>query len=337
MKDKNQLKHFVILLFGIMALFVCMIGFAILFMSGNRTVQTDSDEALQQQITDYASAQNNKMDENQVLPSIAQEAIVPGGIDSEGQEDASSTESAEPEAISQSANVVTPEEENDVSYSKEYILQEMTPYFADNNLEAIWDLAHLKRYIRLSAELKGTDTYYYQGDVDSDGAPHGVGLAIYEDNTYYYGSWAHGKRSGDGRWYRFYINSPDKVTKNKKYLAHSYAGEWKDDLPNGGGAEHYDVDVSQFDAWERILQNVVGNFTNGLYDGEMYANTIDSIGRTEEWNATVENGVFTLWRDMSSIGECSVWKKKDAEDTYMDIDQSENKNQGLRELFQSDK
>lgn len=140
-------------------------------------------------------------------------------------------------------------------------------------------------------------------------------------------------RSGDGRWWRFYIDDIGAKTTKKKFQSHSYSGAWSNDLPNGQGSEHYDVDISQLSSKDRVIQNVVGNFTNGLYDGEMYANTIDYTGNVEEWGGTAHQGVLDLWRDMSSIGECSVWQNKQDNDLYLDIDKSENKNQGMRELL----
>ena len=105
-------------------------------------------------------------------------------------------------------------------------------------------------------------------------------------------------------------------------------------MPNGEGAEHYDIDNSKIENSKKlIIVNVIGNFTDGLYDGEMYANTLDRIGNTEEWYAVAKKGVFELWRDMSSIGECAVWQNRDDPDFCMDIDKSENKNQGMRELL----
>lgn len=118
------------------------------------------------------------------------------------------------------------------------------------------------------------------------------------------------------------------------YASHSYAGEWENDLPNGEGAEHYEVDISQIgDSKKQILQNVVGNFTNGLYDGELFANTVDDTGTVREWDGIAKNGIFTLWRDISAIGECAVWRNKDDHDWCLDIDKSENRKQGIRELL----
>ncbi|MDE5933610.1 MAG: hypothetical protein K2H40_14170 [Lachnospiraceae bacterium] len=351
--DKEQEWHepripVVLILTGIIVvLLVCIL--ALLFLSPNRRGGSaqDSSEALQQNMLDYANEQKQN---DKVVTIPSQEIIVvetpelPEAAETDSLEESpkaaeedveEETFTIESEAVDKTAIVVDIEDENDVSYTKEFIMNEMMPYFADNNLDAIWDLAHLKRYVKLSAGLKNTGTYYYQGGTDSDGKPDGIGLAIYENNTYYYGSWSHGMRSGDGRWIRFYIDEIGAKTTKKTYQSHSYAGMWSNDLPNGEGAEHYDVDINQLTSKDRVIQNVVGNFTNGLYDGEMYANTVDYRGNVEEWDGVAHQGVFDLWRDMSRIGECSVWRNKTDNELCLDIDKSENKNQGMRELFVS--
>ncbi len=351
-EDKNQdwrepKVPIILILSGItIVLLLCII--VLLVVSPGRK-ESDDSEALQQNMLDYADEQ--KQNDNVPADTPSQEIIVVESSEQpEIEETATSEETTETpeeekpeeneeeipvesETIDKTAIVVDVEDENDVSYTKEFIMNEMMPYFADNNLDAIWDLAHLKRYVKLSVGLKNTNTYYYKGGTDSDGKPDGVGLAIYENNTYYYGSWSHGVRSGDGRWIRFYIDDIGAKTTKKKYQSHSYSGMWSNDLPNGEGAEHYDVDISQLTSKDREIQNVVGNFTNGLYDGEMYANTVDHLGNVEEWDAVAHQGVFELWRDMSSIGECSVWRNKVDFELCLDVDKSENKNQGMRELF----
>ncbi len=327
------------LLIGVIILLLICIVVLLFFMPKN-SEQKDSGaslEKLQQDIADYAKEQK----ENEISAAASGQAIVisatedvTDNAEEEPQEAAEETSSA---IISNDADktaiVVDVEDENDVSYTKEYILNEAYPYFADNNQEAIWDLAHLKRYVKLSAELKDSNSYYYQGDVNAQGQPEGTGLAIYEDNSYYYGGWSNGVRNGEGTWFHFYIGQKDDANQYGKYTAHSYSGKWANDLPNGDGAEHYDVDISKLKVRERILQNVIGNFTNALYDGDMYANTVDYTGNVEEWSGMTKNGVFTLWRDMSAIGECSVWQKTEDTSVYMDIDKSQNKNQGIRELL----
>lgn len=323
------------ILLGIIAiLLVCiLILLGAVFLRGKKDDMAAQD--LQQTIADYAKKQQE----------LEQQVIQEKDISPEKEESAQITlleetleKVLEEEPVSEKeemkAVVVDIEDENDEAYTKEFILKEAYPHFEANNQDAIWDLAHLKRYVKLSRGLLGTGEYYYQGDVDSEGKPNGTGLAIYERNSYYFGEWSHGKKSGRGTWFRFYIGQKNKANAMGIYVSHSYSGEWENDLPNGEGAEHYEVDISQIDTSNKnIIQNVVGNFTDGLYDGELYANTVDYIGTIQEWDAVAENGVFTLWRDMSAIGECSVWRNKDDHLWCLDIDKSENKNQGIRELL----
>lgn len=325
-------------LLGVIAvLLICIIVLLVLMPGRRQATQADVNSNLQQSITDYAEEQK----QNDYVSGLSGETIsIPpapeqedGMQDSEagtGQVDGQASVGAD---SGRTAIVVDMEDETDISYSKEFILNEALPYFADNKQDAIWDLAHLKRYVKLSSELKNTNQYYYIGDVNSAGQPNGKGLAIYEDNSYYYGDWTAGIKSGTGTWFRFYINEKSKRNAMGVYTAHSYAGEWADDLPNGQGAEHYDVDVSKINGSDPVIMNVVGGFNGGLYDGEMYANTVDFKSDILEWDAVAANGVFTLWRDMSAIGECSVWRNKDDHNFCLDIDKSENKNQGIQELL----
>lgn len=318
-------------------LIIILILLTIVTSRRNRGMEADSD--LQQSITDYADQQLEADEQTlteQEPPAPVEEPEAQEEEPEEEDGDKEEEEPAEPAPADEdkTAVVIDIEDENDEAYTKEFILKEAYPYFADNNQDAIWDLAHLKRYVKLSKGLEETGEYYYQGDVDGDGKPHGTGLAIYEKNSYYFGQWNHGERSGTGTWYRYYISQRNKENAMGVYMSHSYAGEWKDNLPNGQGAEHYDVDISKLEPTRKIMiQNVVGNFTDGLYDGEMYANTTDYIGNVQEWDGIAKNGVFTLWRDMSAIGECSVWRYREDRNVCLDIDKSENKNQGIRELI----
>lgn len=330
-------------LVGVIAvLLFCIIVLLVLIPGRNRGTQSSSNSELQQTITDYAKEQK----QNDYVTGLTGETVSVELADEEKTEGEKPDVNTESDDVGEykpiaadtgkTAVVVDEEDETDVSYSKEYILNEALPYFADNKQDAIWDLAHLKRYVKLSSELKGTNQYYYMGEVNSDGKPNGKGLAIYEDNSYYYGDWVNGVRSGGGTWYRFYINEKSERNSMGIYTAHSYAGEWADDLPNGQGAEHFEVDTSKIKGGDRIVLNVVGDFTDGLYNGEMFANTVDYTSNVQEWDGVAANGVFSLWRDMSAIGECSVWRNKKDHELCLDIDKSENKNQGIRELMKTD-
>lgn len=323
------------ILLGIIAiLLICiLILLGAVFLRSKNDDVTNRD--LQQTIADYAKKQQELeqqiIEEKDIVPEKEEAVQIP--LTEEPAEEAVEEEPVW-EKEEMKAVVVDVEDENDEAYTREFILKEAYPHFEANNQDAIWDLAHLKRYVKLSRGLLGTGEYYYQGDVDSEGKPNGTGLAIYERNSYYFGEWSHGKKSGRGTWFRFYIGQKNKENAMGIYVSHSYSGEWANDLPNGEGAEHYEVDISKIDTSKKLMiQNVVGNFTDGLYDGELYANTVDYIGTVQEWDAITKNGVFTLWRDMSAIGECSVWRNKDDHLWCLDIDRSENKNQGIRELL----
>lgn len=327
------------ILLGIIAiLLICiLILLAAIFLRGKK--DDIAKQNLQQTITDYVKEQQEleqqtiqtqdiSLQKEEVEEETAHLLLTEETTEKVFEEDPVS-EKEEMKVV-----VVDIEDENDEAYTKEFILKEAYPYFEANNQDAIWDLAHLKRYVKLSSGLLNTGEYYYQGDVDSEGKPNGTGLAIYERNSYYFGEWSHGKKSGTGAWFRFYIGQKNKTNAMGVYVSHSYSGEWKNDLPNGEGAEHYEVDISMLEPTRKIvIQNVVGNFTDGLYDGELYANTVDYIGTVQEWDGIAKNGVFTLWRDMSAIGECSVWRNKDDRSWCLDIDKSDNKKQGIRELL----
>ena len=323
------------ILLGIIAvLLICILVLLLLVSIQNRQKPQD----LQQNITDYAKQQENL--EQTLEEEPQQEQTVEQGKPLETQIEL--TEDVEEELKEEIASaddektavVVDIEDESSEAYTKEFILKEAYPHFEANNQDAIWDLAHLKRYVKLSKGLEETGDFYYQGDVDSEGKPDGTGLAIYEKNSYYFGQWSHGVRNGQGTWFRFYINQKNKTNAMGTYMSHSYSGLWADNLPNGQGAEHYDVDISTLaPTKDRIIQNVIGNFKDGLYDGDMYANTVDYIGNVQEWDGIATEGVFTLWRDMSAIGECAVWRYRDDQSICMDIDKSENRQQGIRELL----
>lgn len=335
-----QKPYMTLVLLGIIVvLLICII--VMLVLPGRReTAQSSVNSDLQQDITDYAKEQQ----QNDYVSGLSGETVSIEPVEEKKEENIVNEEKPEPENESdptaadsdKTAIIVDVEDETDVSYSKEFILNEALPYFADNNQAAIWDLVHLKRYVKLSSELKNTNQYYYSGDVNGNGRPNGKGLAIYEDNSYYYGDWVDGVRSGTGTWFRFYISEKSKRNAMGKYMAHSYAGQWANNLPDGQGAEHFDVDISKLKGNERIIQNVVGGFAGGLYDGDLYGYTVNYVGTVEEWDGIAAGGVFSLWRDMSAIGECSVWRNKDDHNLCLDIDKSENKNQGIRELLKTD-
>ncbi len=222
---------------------------------------------------------------------------------------------------------------DEVNKSNEDMLSEMSYYWEQNNLEAISDLAHLGWYMKMSASLADQDTFYYYGERNAQGQPEGTGIACYADNEYYYGEWVNGRREGVGRWIKFYIYYDDDKVSDRAYTVHMYLGEWAADLPNGDGQEHYDLDMSQAAKEDRYIQNVIGTFRDGMYDGEMYLTTLDWRNRQEEWNGLAEGGVWSPYGAATSRREVPVCQDVSNEDNYLWITVRSNKDRGISELM----
>ena len=221
----------------------------------------------------------------------------------------------------------------DDSYEKSYIMKEMSDWWDASQVSAMYDLSELRRYRKLSYSLKGTNQYYYYGDTDSEGKPHGKGCAMYADDTYYFGDFVHGRREGTGYWLRFYYDTKMEGARNGIYTMHSYAGGWKNDLPDGNGQEHFDVDITKISEDDVVIQNVIGHFGAGLYDGEMFANTVNQSGEVSEWDAKAEKGVVAVQGLMPPSGDYPVWKNRADEERILRIGKDENKNCGIKELL----
>ncbi|SFD02553.1 hypothetical protein [Butyrivibrio sp. YAB3001] len=193
-------------------------------------------------------------------------------------------------------------------------LEEMAGYWKDGNQAAIRDLAKLDRFEAMSAKLSGTNDFYYFGDKNSQGKPEGFGVAVYASNQYYFGEWVNGKRQGKGTWYSFYPEYNTYVVKE-----HMYSGEFADDLPNGEGQEHYDYNQELMNGEDLYLQNAIGNFTAGLYNGEMYIITVDETFSTKEWLGTCKNGewiqVLNSYKDQA--GRTAVLSERENSENHI--------------------
>lgn len=169
-------------------------------------------------------------------------------------------------------------------------LQEMEGYFKEGNQAALDDLAHLDRYIAMSFSLRGTEEYIYFGDTNSAGLPHGTGIAVYADNQYYYGEWVNGKREGFGWWEHFHIH----LTKNHNDMItfHQYKGDFKDDLPNGSGQDHYEYDVSKVLDNSKTITNYLCNYVDGRVDGEVFCTVINKKNEVFQYQGNAVSGTF---------------------------------------------
>lgn len=210
-------------------------------------------------------------------------------------------------------------------------LEELYGYWKDYQLEAVDDLIRLPRVRTLTNELSETSRFYYYGDTNADGLPHGSGLAVYADNAYYCGEWKNGKRHGKGMWLQIF---PDKtVTLNgvPGVTEHSYNGEWANDYPNGEGQEHISYEEEEMDG-DPVITNVIGGFKDGYYDGSLYIMAFDKHGDVTDWEADAKKGAFNYYHNRySASGKLPVWKEMidEEEDVFHWLDESENINWGI--------
>ena len=195
-------------------------------------------------------------------------------------------------------------------------LKELAQYWEDYKLNAVGDLIRLERYQKISEELKGSNKFYYYGSVDPLGRPEGKGLAVYEDNTYYYGEWKEGLRHGKGMWLEIMISMEEYQTENQKIIEHSYNGQWSKDLPNGEGQEHFEYDYQWIEKEMlpngKAIVNVIGTFKNGYYHGEMYIMSADEEGNTTDWMGNCNQGVWDVMEE-GNITD-AVWQPYEYEE-----------------------
>ncbi len=219
-------------------------------------------------------------------------------------------------------------------------LEEIYYYWMEYKLDAVDDLIHLPRVRMITNELKGSNDFYYFGQKDSKGNPSGSGLAVYADNTYYCGDWKDGKRHGKGMWWKIFPDKTGTVNGVPGVTAHSYNGTWANDYPNGEGQEHFDFDYSLVEG-EYVITNVIGNFKDGYYDGELYIMTEQGESSYIDWEAKAERGVFKHCSNVpNSLGKYQVWermsKKEDENENYRLMYDKDNKGFGIYGLKMKD-
>lgn len=214
-------------------------------------------------------------------------------------------------------------------------LKELYEYWDAYKLDAVEELVRLERLQKISEELKGKNKYYYYGSVDALGRPSGKGLAVYENNTYYFGEWKEGLRHGKGMWLEAAIYTEENADKDLGVLEHSYNGYWSKDLPNGEGQEHFSYDYSVLKE-ENIRENecftnVIGGFKDGYYHGEMYLITTDENGKSKEWSGICEKGVWVpLIEGQTTVAVFADYDKESKEESdYHYIFPEDNKNYGI--------
>ena len=212
-----------------------------------------------------------------------------------------------------------------IKFETQSQLKEMMSYWSENNQKALDDLVNLDRNKAMSWSLKGTENYYYYGDVNAAGKPHGVGIAVYADNRYYYGDWENGLRSGNGTWMHYHIH--ESTNKTDLYTYHQYTGGWKNDLPDGEGSEHYDYEMELLEDWVGYDTNLIGHYKEGLVHGEFFITNIYSDGNIKEWKADAEMGAWVIREETPKSSKTyPVYEDIDDENNYIYIDKDKNRN-----------
>lgn len=213
-------------------------------------------------------------------------------------------------------------------------LEELYYYWNDYQLDAVDDLIRLPRLrTAFTNELTGTNSFYYYGSLNSNGLPEGSGLAVYENNAYYCGEWKNGKRHGKGMWLQIYPDKPSTLNGVTGIIEHSYNGQWQNDYPNGEGQEHIGFDYEVMEG-EVVITNVIGNFKDGYYNGELYIMTVNDEEESTDWEAVAKKGVFDYYHERyNGSGELPVWERmkqtEDDDDNYFWLDEPENVNWGI--------
>ncbi len=210
---------------------------------------------------------------------------------------------------------------------------ELYAYWDEYRMDAVNQLIRLDRIRKITDSLKGSSDFYYYGDKDSSGKPEGKGLAIYADNTYYFGDWKNGKREGSGNWLRIFPDEKGTVNGIGHVIAHSYNGIWKNDLPNGDGQEHFDYNRDEEIIGNMIILNAMGNFKDGYYDGDMLMMLLYA-GNEVDFYGKLDRGTFEFIGDIvQKDGRRAILETDQIpEDNFFYLSPSDNSGFGIAGL-----
>ncbi len=314
-----------------------------LALSGKKN---DDGEKLEENIAKYSSQEDNGSGENSVITSSEEKS---SESDLQSTEDSGSTGSSVLTYSEQKNQVKGTVSGNSfyttaaaslknvyrgIKYDIPVQLQDMYTYWSGGNMDAVRDLAHLERYEAMSLSLSGTSDYYYYGERNQEGLPEGMGLAVYANDQYYFGNWSGGVRSGDGTWVSFYPDYNSYVV-----TEHLYSGQWANDLPEGKGQEHYDYNYEYMNSEDIYLQNAIGGFSGGKYNGDMYIILVDKDGNTTEWIGSCNAGAFDQvnYAAVDDKGKIPVLSERENSENHIYMTKDGALNNGVRSLLSGGK
>lgn len=197
------------------------------------------------------------------------------------------------------------------------LLQQLYGCFAAGDLNGAKELMRGEAYRSLSAQIQeGNFSCLVEGT---------TAVAVYPEQYYYYGDWKNGQRSGQGLWIRAAYDADDDSE------SYTYRGAWVNDLPNGSGTIENFRDVSKIQlepGYSTGVHTVIeGNFTDGLYDGQIYETWYMNTGDTHVWTPiTAIGGVYQPMQNISAeITSREYYQEEIANGEYIvALDQNEN-------------
>lgn len=302
-------------------------------LSGSGSSSKSDEALLDENITEYASMLNSTERLTDVGTDASSEASSTSGEATNGLANTKNTSEYLNNNSTISGNcfyetnvAILKNVYKNVEYNVSAQLAELLSYWDAGNMDAVRELAHLERFEAMSYALDGTKDFYYYGETDEEGKPQGHGIAVYANDQYYCGEWKNGVRSGGGTWISFYPNYSTYVVKE-----HMYSGEFDGDLPNGEGQEHYDYNLEHMNDKDIYIQNAIGSFANGLYDGEMYLITVNNLNETTEWKGNCYKGTLEMVPNANKDkkGYIPVFTKIEDNNTHMYMPENETKNVGI--------
>lgn len=325
---------------------ILLILVLVLALSGKK--ENGDDDKLSQNITEYAESGASLPEAGSALTDSSADASTEDTSDDAGEDKSEATLEASSDVLTTTAGMDPAKSSvsgnsfyatdtailkniyKNLKIDKQAQIKELYTYWSDDNTNAVRDLAHLERFEAMSYQLSDSNDFYYYGDKNSDGLPNGTGVAIYGKDQYYYGQWVNGKRSGNGTWFSFYPDYSQYVVKE-----HMYSGQWANDLPCGHGQEHYDYNYEYMNEADYYLQNAIGEFSDGYYNGEMYIMTVDKNEKSVEWTGKCNNGKWeqVLYSTVDKKGKAPYLSQIIDPDRHIYMTTEGSTNNGVRGII----
>ena len=197
-----------------------------------------------------------------------------------------------------------------------YQMPELFNCWNNYELDAVTDIVKLERFRKITLSLSDSNDFYYYGEKNGAGKPEGKGLAVYAHDTYYFGEFKNGLREGEGMWVRLFPDVPGTVNGIEGVTWHQYSGKWAGDYPNGEGQENIQYEAESDIGFDKYaIQNAIGGFADGFYNGEMYIMT-RSGDSTTDWYGKAKRGIFEYIGDKKGYKDKrAIWQAGDGYET----------------------